>query len=215
MAALFAIDSPLMRGLSRLADLIVLNLLFIATSLPLVTLGASLSALNFTAMRIATDQCDTVVADYVRSFRRNFWQGMVIEAVLVLFAAALAAWFEVITAYVADSVVELLALALWYIIAFGFATTVVFVFPYLANFEGRTREVLRNARLLSWKHPLTSLATMVLLSLCIIVTMFYPQVTAYGMLWLMIGFAGFAAVTGRLFARVFRQYAPMPGAGAE
>ena len=49
-----------MRGLTRLADVMILNLLFIATSIPVVTLGASLTALNFTAMRIATGKCDSV-----------------------------------------------------------------------------------------------------------------------------------------------------------
>jgi hypothetical protein len=66
--------------------------------------------------------------------------------------------------------------------------------------------VLRNARLLSWKHPFTALAALALITLSIIVTVFYPQATGYGLFWFCIGFAGIAVVNGHLFTRVFSKY---------
>ena len=39
MSSIFAPDSALMRILTRIADLMILNLLFIATSIPIITLG--------------------------------------------------------------------------------------------------------------------------------------------------------------------------------
>ena len=49
-----------------------------------------------------------------------------------------------------------------------------------------------------------------IIALSVVVTIFYPQVTAYGLLWLVIGFAGIAFLTGILFSRVFDKYAPQP-----
>ena len=86
------------------------------------------------------------------------------------------------------------------------AIMALFVFPYHANFEGRTRDVFRNARLMSWRHALTSLLALAVILLAVAVTVFYPQATGYGMLWLLIGFAGIATVNGRLFALVFAKY---------
>lgn len=207
MDTLFSPDSTLMRGLTRIADLMILNLAFVVTSIPLVTLPASLTALNFTAMRIATGTCnDTVLADYFRSFRQNFRQATIVGLILTGLAAVLAAWFVVITNLAAGGLAEFALLALWYIAAFGFATTAIFVFPYLATFDGRTRDVFRNARLMSWKHLPTSLAALAIIGLAVTVTIFYPHVTGYGMAWLLIGFAGIAAANGRLFARVFNRY---------
>ena len=91
-------------------------------------------------------------------------------------------------------------------LAFNFAVMALFVFPYLASFEGRTRDVFRNARLLSWKHPFTALAALLLIALAITVTVFYPQVTGYGLFWFFIGFAGIAVANGHLFTRVFSKY---------
>ena len=206
MAALFSENSVLMRGLTRLANVMILNLIFIATALPLVTLGAALTALNFTAMRIATDECGSVSGDYFRSFHRNFRQSTLVAILLALFGAVLAAWYVVVTSLAIDPMAEFLLLIVWYVVAFNFVTTLLFVFPYLATFEGSTREVLRNARLLSWKHPLTALAALVLTGLSVAATLYAPQVTGYGLAWLAFGFAGLATVNGQLFVRVFRAY---------
>ena len=206
MNTLFSADSDLMRGLTKLADVMILNFLFIVTSLPVVTLGASLTALNFTAMRIGTGECVSVSADYFRSFRRNFRQATLIGLILALLAGVLAAWYAVLTTFALDPVVELILFAIWYLLAFNLAIMALFVFPYHAMFEGRTRDVFRNARLMSWRHPLTSLATLALIALCVTATLFYPQAAGYGLLWLLVGFAGIAVINGLLFTRVFSTY---------
>ncbi len=208
MSGFFAPDSAPMRFLTRIADLMILNLVFIATAIPVVTIGAALTGLNFTAMRLARGQSDSTTGDYFRSFRQNFRQATVIWLLILGLAAALGAWYQVVTIFVADIVIQFIVLAVWYLVALVLALNALWVFPYLANFEGTIREVLRNARLLSGKHLLTSLATLAVIALSVIVTVFYPQVAAYGILWLLIGFAGVAFLTGVLFARVFDKYAP-------
>lgn len=207
MPALFSENSALMRGLTVLANVMILNLVFIATALPLVTLGAALTALNFTAMRLADDECGSVTGDYFRSFRANFRQSTIAAGLLAGFAAVLAAWYLVLGGLAIDPVAEFVLLIAWYVVAFNFATTFLFVFPYLARFEGRTRAVLRNARLLSWKHPVTALAAFCLTALAGLVTVFVPQATGYGLFWLLFGFAGIAFANGHLFNRIFRIYA--------
>ena len=208
MSGIFAPDSAIMRFLTRIADLMILNLVFIATAIPIVTLGAALTALNFTAMRIVRGQCDSVTGDYFRSFRQNFRQATVLGLLFLLVAGALGAWFVVLTNSRLGAGLELILLVVWYLVAFAFALNLLFVFPYLANFEGTTREVLRNSRLLSWRHPLVAITSVAIIVLSIVVTVFYPAMTAYGLLWLAIGFAALAFVTGVLFTRVFDKYAP-------
>lgn len=212
MVALFSPDSPLMRGLTRFADVMILNLVFIGTALPLVTLGPALTALNFTAMRIGSGECNTVLGDYFRSFRRNFRQATLIGLLLGVVATAIWAWFMVIDGLPLSGEWRFGLLILWYVLAFGFATTSAFVFPYLAQFEGSTREVLRNARLLSWKHPLTALVALALPLLAGGATLLAPAATGYGLFWLLFGFAGIALASGFLFSRIFRRLIAAQGA---
>ncbi|GAT71954.1 YesL family protein [Microbacterium hydrocarbonoxydans] len=207
-AGVFAQDSSLMRFLTRIADLMILNLLFLVTSVPVVTIGAALTALNFTAMRIATDTDGSIVRDYLRSFRRNLRQASILWLLVVVAGAGLAAWYAVVTQSSLPSLATVALLAIWYLLAFMSVMTALYVFPYLARFEGGIREVLRNARLMSIRHPLAPLVTIALGALSAVVTIHYPQATAYGLLWLMIGFSGIAFLAGSLFARVFERYAP-------
>ena len=47
MSRWFSIESPLMTGLTKLADLIIVNLIAIVCCLPIITIGASMTALNY------------------------------------------------------------------------------------------------------------------------------------------------------------------------
>ncbi|MGN8025302.1 YesL family protein [Microbacterium sp. 22242] len=208
MTSIFAEDSALMRVLTRIADLMILNLLFLVASIPLVTLGASLTALNFTALRIGTGECVSVSRDFFRSFRRNLRQATVILGIFVALGIVFAAWFLVVTRLVPNTLLQILLLAVWYVLVAVAGLTALYAFPYLATFDDRTREVLRNARLLSWRHPLTSIVAVAVIGLATIVTIFSPQATGYGLAWFLIGFAGIALVNGVLFRRVFDRYIP-------
>lgn len=57
----FVIDSPVMRFLGRIGDIMILNLVFVATSLPVVTIGAALSALYAVAMKLARGEDPSVL----------------------------------------------------------------------------------------------------------------------------------------------------------
>lgn len=206
--SIFAADSALMRVLGRFADVVVLNLLFVATSLPLVTLGGSLTALHRTAIQIVRGRCESVTEEYLRAFRANLRQGTVLLAVLLGLAGVLAAWYVVVTVVVAEPAAQLVLLAVWFVLALTLTTTALLAFPYLATFDDPTRRVLRNARLMSWRHPLTTVAILLLVTLPVVVTVFYPQLVGYGLLWLAFGFGAVACLTAILVTRIFDRYIP-------
>ena len=207
MPGIFAADSALMRTLTRIADVMILNILFIATSLPIVTIGASLTALNATAMRIVAGEDHSITRDYFTAFRRDFRQATVIALLLAAVAGVFAAWYLVVTKLVTDTILQFVLLGGWFVLAFIALTSVLFVFPYLARFEDSTRDVLRNARLIGLRHPLAALAVLAVTALAVVVSIFSPQATGYGLLWLLIGFGGLAVVNAVVFTRVFARYA--------
>ena len=56
MGKLFNLDSPVMQGLSKVADLIVLNLMTVLCSLPVITAGAARAALYDAVTRMLQDE---------------------------------------------------------------------------------------------------------------------------------------------------------------
>lgn len=85
MSHFFDPDTPLMRTLSTLFDLLVLSLLFLLCSVPLVTIGASLTALYGSCARLAAGE-GAGAAGFFRLFRSRFKRSTL--AWLVFLAAA-------------------------------------------------------------------------------------------------------------------------------
>lgn len=85
MSSLFNQNSAVMRSLGSFVDVVYLNLLMIVTSLPLVTIGASLSA-GYDTARAGTEGRGHITRIYFTSFLKNLAQAIA----LWLFMAALA-----------------------------------------------------------------------------------------------------------------------------
>ena len=73
MHSLFRIDSPAMRFLARVADLMLLNVLILVFSIPIVTTGAALSAAHHTALKLRREE-GHIISEFIRSFRTSFKQ---------------------------------------------------------------------------------------------------------------------------------------------
>ena len=68
-------NSPLIQALGKLSDVIICNMLFCIFSIPIVTVGAAMSALNSCMMLLVDDrEDDIIVKDFWRAFKANFKQ---------------------------------------------------------------------------------------------------------------------------------------------
>lgn len=206
MKAIFSENSPAMRFLSKTADLMVLNLLFVATSLPLVTLGASLTALNATAISLVTDRYDSVPRTYLDAFRSNFRQGTLLGLASLGLVAVVGAWYVVVDRADVDSLVRLLLFAVVLLLAYRVVGTLIFVFPYQATFSDSVGRVLNNARRMSARHPVAAFTVLVVTVLPIVVGVYYPQVFAWGIVWLAFGFSAIAFLNAIVLVNVFKKY---------
>lgn len=206
MSTIFSENSPAMRFLSKMADLMVLNLLFIATSLPLVTLGASLTALNATAISLVTGRYDSVPRTYLAAFRSNFRQGTLLGLALLGFIAVLGAWFVVVDHAAVSSLVRLILLAVVLLLAYRLAGTCAFVFAYQATFSDSFGRVLNNARRMSARHPVAAFTALVVTALPVVVGVYYPQVFGWGIIWFAFGFSAIAFLNAVVFVSVFKKY---------
>jgi len=138
---LFQYDAPLWRAVSTIGDLIVLNLLACICALPVVTAGASLTALADTSRRMAQGEGTAVWRMFLTSFRRNFRTASLAWAVVGPVALVLlAAWIFV----QADELIVLKAL-ISAVLLLGFP----FLWSLIARFENTVGAHLKNAWLVA------------------------------------------------------------------
>ena len=69
MGGFFSLDSKFMQAMSRVADLIILNVIYLVTCLPVVTIGAAGTAMYTVCFRLGTDREGSLVKGYFRAFR--------------------------------------------------------------------------------------------------------------------------------------------------
>lgn len=86
----FDYDGTLMQFMRRLCTFIVLNLLFLLCCVPILTIGASLLALNHMSLALCAGEWPQHPAgDFLRLVRRELRRGLVLTLVLVFIAVPL------------------------------------------------------------------------------------------------------------------------------
>lgn len=97
MGKLFRIDSPFYQAMSELFDLVAMNLMFLLTSVPIVTIGAGLTALHSVGLKQAMGEEPPIVKTYFLEFRNNFrqatltWIPLLVLGIFLLYDYFLAA----------------------------------------------------------------------------------------------------------------------------
>ena len=72
LQGLFNYDNPVWRFIGKLGDLIILNILWMITSIPIVTIGASTTALYYVTLKLVRDEDGYTIKSFFKSFRDNF-----------------------------------------------------------------------------------------------------------------------------------------------
>lgn len=141
MKTIFAPDSPFMRWLGKFSDLIILNILYLVSCIPLVTIGAANAAMYDVTIRLSKDEA-IVWRHYWQAFRSNFKQATCIWLIML---AILGALFGCAVCYWSwDLPNKPICLLLLGIVAVAWLCVYSWVFLLQAHFENSVKNTLRN-----------------------------------------------------------------------
>ena len=158
--SIFEEGSPFIRFLNRIADLLILNLLTILMCLPVITAGASLTAMHYVLLKLVRDEEGYIVRSYFRSFKRNFLQA---TALWLIFGALWALMISTLAMILQGSAgfplwlpmaILVTAVLLW--------TVMIYTFALLSRYDNGVLETLFNAFSLTFGEPLRSLEMLII-----------------------------------------------------
>lgn len=143
----FDLDSPLMQILNKMADLLWLNILTMICCIPIVTAGASLTAMHYMALKIVRNEECYITRGFFKSFKENFKQATIIWMLLLLIALIIIGDIFIMR----DSGIEFSNVMKVIITVAGVLVlfTATFVFPVLARFENTVFRTIKNAFMMS------------------------------------------------------------------
>lgn len=215
MGRFFNLDSPVMVALTKMADLIIVNLLAFFCCLPIITVGASMTALHYVVLKIVRDEECYIVRSFFKSFKQNFKQATIINLIMLLIGLVLYVDLNVSKAMQGGAGqifhVIFMAFVLIYFILF------LYVYPVLARFYNTIKNTIKNALFMAIRHlPYT--VVMVLIAVCplllLLVKSYQIQSTLF-VLFLLMGFALIAYCNSYFLAKIFDNYMPKEEAGQE
>ena len=136
-----------MKALSRLVDLALLNIMTLTLTLPVITIGASMTAMNNVLIHFIRDDDSYISKMLIKSFRSNFRQALP-EGLMVLLAAIITL-ADLWLLHTMDSrLATLLMIIITVVAAFLFATA-VYMFALQSRYENTVRGTIVNAFRLS------------------------------------------------------------------
>ena len=203
---MFGIDSKLYEFLSKIADLIIVNLLFIICSLPIVTIGASTTALYGVTKKMASNSEGYIFRSYFKLFKENFKQSTIMWIILLVLSLIPTADLYIIN-YMQKGLLPTVLRGFM----LAAALAILFVFLYAmalqSTFENTVKNTLKNAFLMGIGHfPWTLLiVTITLLPIILLVTL---GSAASSVIYVMsfVGFSVLAYLNSFIFNRIFKKY---------
>ena len=204
MDHLFSMDNIFFRTVGKLVDLIWVNILTLLCALPVVTAGASFSAMYYLLLRMAENDQGALTRGFFRAFRENF------KSATKVWLCDLGIMFVylynlyLLRQGILDGYGVVKKVSLVLIVAILFLTVMVsnYIFALLARYENGLRQTVKNAFLLSFAFFPRSL--------CMVVIMLFPLALTllsdyFFWLWGLYGLAYPGYVIAMLMVAVFRK----------
>ncbi|MED9903073.1 MAG: DUF624 domain-containing protein [Lachnospiraceae bacterium] len=147
MSKLFDLDSPLIRWLNKVADLMWLNMLTLFCCIPIITAGAALTSAHYVALKMLRNEEGYVTREFFKAFKTNFKQSTLIWLLILLVVAVLGADYYIIKYTKIDfpQVFQVIIMAAGILFLF----MVLWVFPVQAKFINTLPKTIKNAFALS------------------------------------------------------------------
>lgn len=157
MKTIFNLNNPIWKFVGNLADFALLTILWALFSLPIVTIGASTSALYYTTLKMASNQEGYTAASFWNSFKENLKKGTQLWLILLSVAVIL-----IIDCYWSLAIGTTWSLGL--LIPFGILLIAVmftarFAFVLLARCENTLKNLLSMSVSISLRNFLPILST--------------------------------------------------------
>ena len=170
MAKLFRIDSPFMDAMTRLFDLVALNLIFLLCCLPIVTIGVSCTALHTVTLKMAAGSEPPVLKSFFGAFKDNWKQATLTW--LLLLAAGGFLYVDLLIA-AQGGAGGLLMKCVFGFFSILYLLILLYIFPIQSRYRNTIRMNLQNALLMAVRQlPKT---------ICLAATVILPVLVAlYG-----------------------------------
>lgn len=205
MKGFFSLENPLMQFLTRVCDLMILNLLFLISCIPVFTVGAAVCGMCKVCQAIVMDDGRGIFNLYVEGFKSNFKQATKVWLVALLIIASLFCYWVLATNY-CTGVLTYVIYAVMFLLGGVSLAILSYLFPLIVRYENTLKEHLRNAGVLAITRLFLTAILLVLNVVPFVLPILSLQSYVKTMIvWFVIGFAFLCYMCNLSIKPVFKQ----------
>ena len=208
---LFDNQNPFWRFLSKLFDVMVLNLAWLLFSIPVITSGAATAAAYKVCFQIHTGEFSGTLKSFWASFKENLRQGIFMGLILLLLCCIFLfdiLYFMQLQQYLPEALKYLLT-GLFTLLLIAALMAGIYGFAIQALFENTVRGTLKNALILALRHPLRSVSMLALdLAFFAATTLSLYYLPAISMVLLLFGMGLVLYINSLILLPVLCKYMP-------
>lgn len=169
MGSIFNYDGPIWSGLGKLADLVILNLLTLVFCIPLVTIGASLTATHYVALKIRRGE-GYVFKNFWKSFKENLKQSTIMWLIYVVFiGGSISAYIYGLTS-VGGTMGPIFCTVI-FVLALFVVMISVWLWPMQSKFINTISDTIKNAFLMAFKYLFRTMLMLIINALPLVLAL--------------------------------------------
>jgi len=203
MGRFFNLDSPLMASLSRVADLMILNVIILVLCLPVITIAPALTAMHYVLLKMVRKEESYIIAPFFKSFKENFRQATIIGLIIIVLVIIFIIDLQIVNN-------SELGIASWLriaLLACGLigTMTLMYIFPILARFKNTIRGTFKNALFMS---IINLPRTILMIASCLLpLVVIFFNTGMYPLVFLL-GITGPGYLCAIVYSKTFKRFEP-------
>ena len=200
MDRFFDVNNPVMRSLSTMVDLAIVNLMTVLFAVPIITAGGAFSSMNYVLLHLYRNEEGYLHKMFLKSFKDNFRQGVVLGLLVIVIGVVTAADLWVLRSMNSKATTALMVVIT--VVAVYLVTTSVYAFALQSRYENTVTGTIANAFRLSIAHLPRTIGMMITWILWIL-TLWYLHKAAL-LAFLLYGFTLPGYMCMLLYEPIFR-----------
>lgn len=206
MGNLFRYDNKFFEVLGKITDIVILNLLCIIACLPIITIGASITATYSVAMQMVKGKEPYVVKEFIKRFKENFKTSTIAWTIMLIIGGVLLFDFYISRLVLNESISNVLQLV-FTMISIIYIFTLTYLFPMISKFENTIKNTMINSTLIAIQNlPYTLMMVVLNLSSLLLINLFSRYWGHIIFFYTVIGFGIITYMNSIFFEKIFNKF---------
>lgn len=199
---IFAYDKPLTTFINTMADLTMVNVAWLICCIPVITIGASTTAMYSVVLKMHTEERCHIFKDFFAAFKKHFKTSTCLWIITLLIGAFFV--FDISFCLLNPTPALRIASYVLYACILFYSFIVVFVFPVQARYALSVKDTLIRSLFLSSQHYLNAIFLVGIMSIPSLLFYAFPDKTkVIAALLIVFGCAVIAYLQSCLLFRIF------------